>query len=55
MNKAGLLDIIEKEEQTYKLNQDVSENENVLSFENTKQVPNHVVRDNKNLKVLGIP
>ena len=54
-NKAELLDNIEKEERTYKSNQDVSENENVLSFENAKQVTTHVIRDNKNLKVLGIP
>jgi len=54
-NKAELLDTIEKGEQTYKPNQDVSENDNVLSFENAKQVTTHVIHDNKNLKVLGIP
>ena len=54
-NKADLLDKIEKEEQTYTPNQEVFENENVLSFENANQVSNHVIRDSKNLKVLGIP
>ena len=33
----------------------MSENKNVLSLANAKQVPNHVFHDSKNLKVVGIP